>query len=145
MTAIYTAYLFAQAKARDLWQSPLLPPHLLVQALLAGSATLILLNPDGLGVGAVWILKASLAVHLILALGEVSMPHPTAHAALAARNMTRGAYAAFYWGGIALTAGSLLLVGTSDTIGALGALAGLAGLFLHEHAYVQAGQSVPLA
>ena len=49
MTAIYTAYLFAQAKARDLWQSPLLPPHLLVQALLAGSATLILLNPDGLG------------------------------------------------------------------------------------------------
>ena len=73
------------------------------------------------------------------------MPHPTAHAALAARNMTRGAYAAFYWGGIALTAGSLLLVGTSDTIGALGALAGLAGLFLHEHAYVQAGQSVPLA
>ena len=150
MTAIYTAYLFAQAKARDLWQSPLLPPHLLVQALLAGSATLILLNPDGLGpdglgVGAVWILKASLAVHLILALGEVSMPHPTAHAALAARNMTRGAYAAFYWGGIVLTAASLLLVGTSDTIGAFGALAGLAGLFLHEHAYVQAGQSVPLA
>jgi hypothetical protein len=34
MTAVYTAYLFAQAKARDLWQNPLLPPHLLVQALL---------------------------------------------------------------------------------------------------------------
>ena len=32
MTAIYTAFLFAQAKARDLWQSPLLPPHLVVQA-----------------------------------------------------------------------------------------------------------------
>ena len=28
LTAIYTAYLFAQAKARDLWQNPLLPPHL---------------------------------------------------------------------------------------------------------------------
>ncbi|HEX9031921.1 MAG TPA: 4Fe-4S dicluster domain-containing protein, partial [Streptosporangiaceae bacterium] len=27
-TAVYTAYLFAQAKARDLWQSPLLAPHL---------------------------------------------------------------------------------------------------------------------
>ncbi|MDY7092112.1 MAG: 4Fe-4S dicluster domain-containing protein, partial [Acidobacteriota bacterium] len=36
-TAVYTAYLFAQAKARDLWQSPLLPPHLLVQAVLAGA------------------------------------------------------------------------------------------------------------
>src|SRR5207244_7293276 len=41
LTAIYTAYLFAQAKARDLWQNPLLPPHLLVQALLAGSAVLL--------------------------------------------------------------------------------------------------------
>ena len=146
MTAIYTAYLFAQAKARDLWQSPLLPAHLLVQALLAGSAALILLNPDGLTVGARWILQASLALHLILALGEVSMAHPTAHATLAARNMTRGAYAAFYWAGIGLTAASLLLVGTSIGIGALaGALAGLVGLLLYEHAYVQAGQSVPLA
>ena len=37
-TACYTAYLFAQAKARDLWQSPLLAPHLAVQAVLAGAA-----------------------------------------------------------------------------------------------------------
>ena len=36
--AVYTAYLFAQAKARDMWQSPLLPPHLAVQATLAGAA-----------------------------------------------------------------------------------------------------------
>jgi Ni/Fe-hydrogenase subunit HybB-like protein len=27
-TAAYTAYLFAQAQARDRWQSPLLPAHL---------------------------------------------------------------------------------------------------------------------
>src|SRR5688572_19961364 len=42
MTAVYTAYLFAQAKARDMWQNPLLPPHLLVQSLLLGAAILIL-------------------------------------------------------------------------------------------------------
>src|SRR3989440_5438378 len=41
LTAVYTAYLFAQAKARDLWQNPLLPPHLIVQALLLGSAVLL--------------------------------------------------------------------------------------------------------
>ena len=41
MAAVYTGYLFAQAKARDLWQSPLLPPHLLVQAFVAGSAALL--------------------------------------------------------------------------------------------------------
>src|SRR5258706_7505728 len=41
LTAIYTAYLFAQAKARDMWQNPLLPPHLLLQALLLGAAALL--------------------------------------------------------------------------------------------------------
>jgi hypothetical protein len=32
LTAVYTAFLFGQAKGRDLWQSPLLAPHLVVQA-----------------------------------------------------------------------------------------------------------------
>src|SRR5271169_1231616 len=40
-TACYTAYLFAQARARDLWQSPLLAPHLAVQAVLAGGAVIL--------------------------------------------------------------------------------------------------------
>ena len=40
-TACYTAYLFAQARARDLWQSPLLAPHLAVQAVLAGAAAIV--------------------------------------------------------------------------------------------------------
>ena len=41
LAAVYTAYLFAQATARDLWQNPLLPSHLFIQALLAGSAVLL--------------------------------------------------------------------------------------------------------
>src|SRR2546422_421944 len=49
LTAIYTAYLFAQAKARDLWQNPLLPPHLFLQALLLGSAVLLPLTLINLG------------------------------------------------------------------------------------------------
>jgi two-component system response regulator PilR (NtrC family) len=40
-TAVYTAYLFAQAKARDLWQNPLLPPHLVFQAILLGAGVLL--------------------------------------------------------------------------------------------------------
>ncbi len=35
--AVYTAFLFAQAEGQDLWQSPLLPFHLVVQAFVAGS------------------------------------------------------------------------------------------------------------
>ena len=43
MAAAYTAYLFAQAKGRDLWQSPLLPPHMAVQAVLVEAPGLKLL------------------------------------------------------------------------------------------------------
>ncbi|HEU5226433.1 MAG TPA: 4Fe-4S dicluster domain-containing protein, partial [Ktedonobacteraceae bacterium] len=46
----YTAFLFGQAEGRDFWQSPLLFPILLVQALLAGSASLGLLS---------WVLSGS--------------------------------------------------------------------------------------
>ncbi|MDX1494796.1 MAG: 4Fe-4S dicluster domain-containing protein [Longimicrobiales bacterium] len=161
MTAIYTAYLFAQSRARDLWQSPLLPAHLLVQALVAGSAALIVLEVVGGGglattgdplatAGAaaglpgslVGCFRLSLAAHVLLVVGELTMGHPTAHAALAAREMTRGAYGHFFWVGLAFAALGLVAVGWSPVIGGGAALA---GLLLYEHAFVQAGQAVPLA
>jgi len=40
MLAGYTAFLFAQAEGRDLWQSRLLFPHLLVQAVMVGAGVL---------------------------------------------------------------------------------------------------------
>ncbi len=141
-TAVYTAWLFAQARARDLWQSPLLPSHLAVQAVLAGSGALLVLSP-GAGTGFGLLFVASSVGHVLLGLGETTMGHPTAHAALAARNMTRGSWAPHFWGGLALSVAGAALVATGA--GIPGAVAGLAGLFLFEHAYVQAGQSVPLA
>ncbi|HXG10414.1 MAG TPA: 4Fe-4S dicluster domain-containing protein [Gemmataceae bacterium] len=41
-SAVYTAFLFAQAKGRDFWQNPLLSVHLLAHALLAGGAVWLL-------------------------------------------------------------------------------------------------------
>ncbi|HSM62184.1 MAG TPA: 4Fe-4S dicluster domain-containing protein [Longimicrobiales bacterium] len=143
LTAVYTAYLFAQAKARDLWQSPLLPAHLAVQALVAGGAvTLLTVSDDSLRAPVAGFYGLALVLHLALALGEATVGHPTAHAALAARNLLRGRFARPFWGGLALAAAALVLMPVQP---ALAALAGLAGLFLFEHAYVQAGQSVPLA
>ena len=143
-TAVYTAYLLAQARARDLWQSPLLPAHLLAQAVVAGAAAVALLTlADGnLEPASVTALRAGLVVHLVLALGEASMRHPTAHAALAAKNMIAGPFAHFYWVGLALALLGVLVGSTSPLIASSAALT---GLLLYEHAYVQAGQSVPLA
>lgn len=144
MAAVYTAYLFAQAKARDLWQNPLLPAQLLVQALLAGSAALLPLAPV-LDTSAVrplsWLVAGTSLVSLLLIWGEATLTHATAHARLAAWEMTTGRYAAFFWAGTALMAIGTFAVGGGPVAGMLALL----GLLAYEHAYVQAGQSVPLA
>jgi len=142
MTAVYTAYLFAQARARDLWQSPLLPGHLLIQALVAGAAVLMLITNGSVPDSLVVCFRLSLATHLLLVLGEASMRHPTAHGTLAARAMIRGEYAHFFW--IAVPLGVLgFIFAVSTPVIAAGAT--LVSLLFYEHAFVQAGQSVPLA
>ena len=149
-----------------MWQNPLLPPHLLVQALLLGGAVILLLSA-GLDAGApdltltikgrageatlLWLIAIVSALHLLMIWGEVSLTHSTAHARLAIWEMTRGRYKTSFWIGLVLTIlGGLFpalaifgLVGTSIAVAS--APLALIGVMLYEHAYVQAGQSVPLA
>jgi len=144
LTAVYTAYLFGQSKGRDLWQNPLLAPHLLVQALAAGAGGLALLAPalePAARLPLSWIFAGASGIHLFLIAGEFSGTHPTAHATLAARQATHGRYARWFWMGVLAAA-----VGTAAPLLGLPAVViGLLGLLAYEHAYVQAGQSVPLA
>jgi Fe-S-cluster-containing dehydrogenase component/formate-dependent nitrite reductase membrane component NrfD len=137
LTAVYTAYLFAQARARDLWQSPLLAPHMVVQAVMLGMAVYVLAGVDQ----ARYALLVLAVLHLLLVLSEMTIGHSTAHAHMAAREMIRGRFARHFWAGIALVAIALL----APILGPVAAVAALAGLFLHEYVYVQAGQVVPLA
>ncbi|MCK4562137.1 MAG: polysulfide reductase NrfD, partial [Flavobacteriaceae bacterium] len=44
LLAIYTAFLFAQAKGRDFWQSPSLALHMLVHSVMAGAAIFALVT-----------------------------------------------------------------------------------------------------
>jgi hypothetical protein len=132
-TAVYTAFLFGQAKGRDLWQSPLLAPHLVVQALVAGAA---LLAPR-------WLLLLLPANGLFVA-GEVWGRHPTADAGRAARliesdpRFTTGVLALGHLLPLALLWGA---PGWSPLAGGLA----LSGLLLWEHLYVQAPQRLALA
>ena len=143
--AVYTAYLFAQAKARDMWQSPLLAPHLAVQATLAGAAAtlplLAWLAPGRAVTADEVILAAAAAAHLALAAGEITLPHVTAHARLAVEEMSRGRHRRPFGLGMIFIAVAV----AAPWIGTLAAPFALAGLLAYEHAYVQAGQSVPLA
>ncbi len=144
MTAVYTAYLFAQAKARDLWQNPLLPPHLLIQALLVGAGALVpvalWLAPASV-MPLLWSLAAMTLAHLLLIGGELTLTHPTAHAHLATWELTRGRFKTFFWLGVVLTLAGC----AAPWLGLAAVPLALIGLLLYEHAYVQAGQAVPLA
>lgn len=143
-TAAYTASLFAQATGRDLWQSALLPVHLLVQALVAGAAALALpgawIAPDSQG-PLLWIVAASATAHLLLIALETMPRHDTAHGRLAVDEMVRGRFRAYFWAGAATVAAGVIAPWAGPAVAPLPLL----GLLAYEHAYVQAGQAVPIA
>lgn len=133
LTAVYTAFLFGQAKGRDLWQSPLLAPHLVVQALVAGAA---FTAPEWLS----WLLP----INGLFVAAEVFGRHPTEDARRAAHIIQEDVR--FTTGVLAM--GHLLPLALLWSNPGLGTLAGglvLAGLLLWEHLYVQAPQEIPNA
>lgn len=143
----YSAFLFAQAEGRDFWQSPLTLPHLLVAAALAGAAVALVLAEPTVALRGVLLL--ALGAHLLLALAERLVRHPTREAELAARWLTEGPGRGAFWlgvvgGGVLLPA--LLLVGSAPgPAEPVAALLALAGLYLWEDRWVRAGQVVPLS
>ena len=110
LAAVYTAFLFGQCEGRDLWQTPLLPVHLIVQALMCGAAVLALLptfvggSEDNLGVARL-ALVVTLAMHLLIVAAEFLTPHTTDNSAYAARLITHGPFRRCFWGGTILAGG----------------------------------------
>ncbi|MBW3535924.1 MAG: polysulfide reductase NrfD, partial [Gemmatimonadetes bacterium] len=150
--AVYTAFLFGQAEGRDLWQSPLLPAHLLVQAVMAGAASLLCLAPFvPLGAALMGVTVVAFALALLLDLlvtlgGEFAMPHASADAARAAAEITRGRYRGHFWmGSVGLGhAVPLALLASGNVLAAaLAGLLSLVGLYLYEYAFVMAPQEIP--
>jgi formate-dependent nitrite reductase membrane component NrfD/ferredoxin len=156
--AVYTAYLFAQAEGRDLWQSPLLPIHLVIQAVMAGSGVLLIMDtflpdaPDELATVAWTAFVVALLLDLfVLLIGEFSIPHASEVAAKAAHEISHGHYKNhFWWGSIGL--GHLVplllaivsaLVFSEPFIGAIAGLCAVIGLYLYEYAFVMAPQEIP--
>lgn len=154
ITAIYTAFLFAQAKGRDFWQSPSLAMHMLVHAFMAGAAifTLVaLVAPAAAGWMALLknVMVVAIAFNLLTVLFELTTTHPTVEAKRVVNMITRGRYRnRFYLGAIllgnivplilALVMGSNALV-----LAGAGALV-LIGIYITEHIWVEAPQKIQL-
>ncbi len=150
--ATYTAFLFAQCEGRDLWQSPLLPPHLLIQATMMGAAGVaavgLFVDAPELAAVARWTLAISLLVDLFVTLfGEFGVAHASEVAAKAAHAISHGKYARSFWGGSILAGHAvplalLALTGAAPVVALAGLLATV-GLYLYEVAFVMAPQEIP--
>ncbi len=170
---VYTAFLFGQAKGRDLWQDPGLPAHFFVRTALAGIAALsviVVFNAVSEHGGTFfWSLLAALGLHGAFMLGHVTRSR--AGTSEATRNMVLGRFRAYFWGGLVIgvaVPGAIIMLDALPYIRLTGiaegmqmsaplaltfyplglrwaaaAVMALVGLALYEHAYVQAGQSVP--
>lgn len=151
LTAVYTAFLFAQAKGRDLWQSRLLPLHMLVTSVMTGSAALLLMAlVGGLGVEgpAVVALAAAILLHLALLAAEFALPHAAPDTRTALRFMTRGALRVPFWSALAL--GNVLPLALLAAAPGQGlavfpaSVLALTFAAVTDHVWVRAPQLVPL-
>ena len=154
LLAIYTAFLFAQAKGRDFWQSPSLSFHMLIHALLAGAATL-LLSTFWADWSEDWIhlfqqiLRIGIVLNLAILLIEMSITHPTKDAKSVVQLILNGPYARRFWIGAILLGNILPLIilslplSPSYTLWA--SLLIIIGIYVTEDIWVEAPQRISLS
>jgi Fe-S-cluster-containing dehydrogenase component/Ni/Fe-hydrogenase subunit HybB-like protein len=165
--AAYSAFLFAQGRGRDLWQSRLFLWHLIIQAVVAGSASTILVTVtvtiSGLGLVAGGrqilhtidpLLAASILVSVTMILAEMYMSPPTVDIKHATDLITRGALSTQFWYGAILVGGMvpfvLTAIATSTDhlwiiLNVMAAVSALFGLFVFDNIWIVAGQAPRLS
>ncbi|HVR32337.1 MAG TPA: 4Fe-4S dicluster domain-containing protein [Acidimicrobiia bacterium] len=156
-TAGYTALLFGQAEARDLWQSPTLLWHMVAGAVAAGGAAglvlaLVVQTPQSSQRVFAWALVGGAMALGAIAAAELASHHPTRNITQAMHHLTKGAFARQWWLGgqllgvaVPILAGSVFLSGGPVEMVAIGCVAVWAGIWFADDAFVKAGQSVPLS
>ena len=155
VVAIYTAFLFAQAKGRDFWQSPTLSIHMLVHSFMAGAAIFGILSMF-VDNGTNWlpflknVLLIGLGVNLFTLLIELTTTHPTNDAKLTVDMILKGRYKTKFWFGVLVFGNILPLLllffgGGSALVLAIAGAIVLIGIYMTEDIWVEAPQRIPLS
>ena len=151
LVAIYTAFLFAQAKGRDFWQSPTMVLHMLVHSIMAGAA-LFGISALFYDTSPEWIsfinymLAGAIGVNLIILFVELSVTHPTMDAKKVVSMILNGRYSSLFWIGTVLIGNIIPLVmifAGMRTLPIAGVLV-LIGIYITVKIWVEAPQRIPL-
>jgi formate-dependent nitrite reductase membrane component NrfD len=160
-TAGYSAFLFAQARGRDFWHSPLRFWHFIVQAIAAGASMLTLLAALQLvtpyqflsGEMLYWLgnlLVIALLAGLAMVLAELVITHNSEDAARSSSLLLSGALWKPFWllvvaVGIAAPVALTLWPTASVYPNIAAAALALFGLWMYENLWIKAGQAMPLS
>ena len=154
LLAIYTAFLFAQAKGRDFWQSPTLSIHMLVHSVMAGASVFLILARF-FDASTEWMnflrltLIISILINLFTILLEMTTTHPTKDAKTVVQMISKGRYAKQFWAGV-LLAGNIIpllllsLFGLTQFTFLIASVFTLVGIYNTEHIWVEAPQRISL-
>jgi Fe-S-cluster-containing hydrogenase component 2/formate-dependent nitrite reductase membrane component NrfD len=151
ITAVYTAFLFAQAKGRDFWQAPTLAIHMVLHSILAGAAVSVLFGL-GFELSMDWehflryALMGSVGFNLFTMLIEMWISHPTHDSKAVVQMILKGRYKKQFWLGVILI-GNLIPFALLffNQFPPVSAFLILVGVYLTEHIWVQAPQKIPLS
>lgn len=154
LLAVYTAFLFAQAKGRDFWQSPTLPLHMLVHSVMAGLAVFALISVNYSHDEWMQFLSTTMIIALLVNLftlvTELTITHPTTAAKTVVKMIAKGKYKMNFWLGTVVL-GNLVPLGLlffgngSNAITIVASIAVLLGIIITEKIWVEAPQRIPLA
>ena len=152
LLAVYTAFLFAQAKGRDFWQSPTLPLHMLVHSVMAGTGIFMLISMIIGFEDWMVILKnvmiISVIINLLTVISELTITHPTTSAKTVVKMITKGKYKYQFWIGTVLIGNLVplivLFIGQDELLVGVSSLMVLLGIIFTEKIWVEAPQRIPL-
>lgn len=156
LVAVYTAFLFAQAKGREFWQSKnAMALHMLVHAFMAGAA-LYFFFTIGTRTEDSWmhflrnLSVAAILINLVIIFYELYSKHDTVDAKRVVNMIRGGEYKNMFWIATILIGNVfplifLLLGGITPLMGAIAGLCMLTGIYFNNHIWVEAPQKIPLS
>jgi len=155
LVAVYTAFLFAQAKGREFWQSKAMSIHMLIHAFMAGAAIYFFFTL-GTQTSEIWmqylmrLSVVAIIANLIIIFYELYSTHDTVDAQRVVHMIKLGAYKNMFW--IAtIVIGNIIpllllsLGGLTPIIAAIASVCILVGIYFNNHIWVEAPQKIPLS